>query len=184
MRQRQLPQPNNRRLIVQLLLLVVGACAFGYALVPLYNVICQATGINGKTGTAVSHSQAATIAIDRSRWVTVEFGGTAMQGLSWDFHPTQERIQVHPGEITTTTFYARNPTNQTLVGQAVPSVSPGWTARYFKKLECFCFRQQQLQAGEERQMPLVFYISPDLPAEVHEIALVYSFFPLPIPNIQ
>ncbi len=172
----QVLAPNSNRLIVKLVALVLGAFAFGCALVPFYTIICRVTGLNGKTEGVVSWAGGVTA--DLSRFVTVEFAGTTMQGLSWEFRPTTERITVHPGEITTTTFYARNPTNETLSGQAVPSVSPGWVAQYFKKIECFCFKQQQLQAGEERQMPLVFYVSPDLPVDVHEIALAYSFFPI------
>ncbi len=168
------PASRHSLLTVRLLVLVLGACLFGYALVPLYGVLCRVTGLNGKTEGAVQPTVG--VAPDLSRRVTVVFSGTTMQGLSWVFRPIQERVTVHPGEITTTTFYVRNPTNQTLVGQAVPSISPGWTAQYFKKLDCFCFKQQVLQAGEERTMPLVFYISPDFPGEVREIALVYSFF--------
>ncbi|CAK0750299.1 cytochrome c oxidase assembly protein subunit 11 [Gammaproteobacteria bacterium] len=171
-------RPSHRRLILKLIVVVLGACAFGYALVPLYDVLCRVTGLNGKTEGAVSQESVDRIKADRSRWVTVEFGGTTMQGLSWEFRPMQERLEVHPGEITTTSFYVRNPTNQDLVGQAVPSVSPGWAAQYFKKLDCFCFKQQPLKAGEEKQMPLVFYVSPDLPTDVREIALTYSFFPI------
>jgi cytochrome c oxidase assembly protein subunit 11 len=171
-------RPSHNRLLLKLVLMVIGASAFGYAMVPLYDVLCRVTGLNGKTGGAVAQETVAKVTVDRSRSVTVEFSGTTMQGLSWEFRPTQERMEVHPGEITTATFYARNPTNQILVGQAVPSVSPGWAAQYFKKLDCFCFKQQQLKPGEAKQMPLVFYVSPDLPTDVREIALVYSFFPI------
>jgi cytochrome c oxidase assembly protein subunit 11 len=171
-------RPNHTRLVLKLLLLVLAACAFGYAMVPLYSVICRVTGLNGKTGGAVDQAAATKVVADRTRNVTVEFSGTTMQGLSWEFHPNQERIEVHPGEIMSVTFYARNPTDQTITGQAVPSVSPGWAAQYFKKLDCFCFRQQKLKPGEARQMPLVFYVSPDLPTDVRDLALVYSFFPI------
>jgi cytochrome c oxidase assembly protein subunit 11 len=171
-------RPSHRRLVLKLVLMVIGCSAFGYAMVPLYDVLCRVTGLNGKTGGAVAQESVQAVKADRTRSVTVEFAGTTMQGLSWEFRPMQERIEVHPGEIMTTTFYARNPTNQSIIGQAVPSVSPGWAAQYFKKLDCFCFKQQQLKPGESKQMPLVFYVSPELPADVKDLALVYSFFPV------
>ena len=172
-------RPSHRALLLKLGLLVIGACAFGYAMVPLYNVLCKVSGLNGKTDKkAVAAEVVSEVKADTTRLVRVEFAGSTMQGLSWEFRPNKEYIEVHPGEVTTATFYARNPTNQTIVGQAVPSVSPGWAAQYFKKLACFCFSQQKLGPGEAKQMPLVFYVSPQLPDDVRELALVYSFFPI------
>lgn len=171
-------QQANKRLVQKLVLVVIAAGAFGFALVPFYDVLCKVTGLNGKTGGAVSVQAAQTEKIDFSRWVTVEFAGNTMPGLSWEFNPRQHKLQMHPGEIVTTTFYARNPTNQAINGQAIPSVSPGWAAQYFKKLDCFCYKRQQLKPGEAREMPLTFFISPELPRDVRAIALSYSFFPI------
>lgn len=169
---------SNRKLVRKLLLLVVASTAFGFALVPLYDVLCKVTGLNGKTGGQVSAQVAQAAQVDVSRLVTVELDGRVMQGMSWEFRPMQSKIKVHPGEMVHTAFYARNPTNQTLVGQAVPSASPGWAAQYLNKTECFCFRQQKLQPGESREMSLVFVIAPDLPSHVTDIALTYSLYPI------
>ena len=168
----------NQKLAQKLVLAAVAAGALGFALVPFYDVLCRVTGLNGKTGGAVSAQAAQAEKIDLSRRVTVEFAGSTMPGLSWEFSPRQHRLQVHPGEVVTATFVARNPTSQTINGQAIPSVSPGWTAQYFRKMDCFCYRQQQLQPGESREMKLTFFISAELPQEVRELALSYSFFPL------
>lgn len=166
----------NRRLIMKLLLMVAAATAFAFALVPFYDLLCKVTGLNGKTDGATQLLQ--TAKKDATRWVTVEFTSTVMPGMSGEFRPAQTRIRVHPGEITTVNYLAKNPTNQAMDGQAVPSVSPGWTAQYFKKVECFCFQQQRLRPGEVKEMPLVFFISPDLPRDVREISLSYTFFPV------
>lgn len=171
-------QQANKQLAQKLVLAVIAAGAFGFALVPFYDALCRVTGLNGKTGGAVPVQAAQAEKIDLSRRVTVEFSGNTMPGLSWEFSPRQNRLQMHPGEIMTTTFFARNPTNQTIYGQAIPSVSPGWTAQYFRKVKCFCYQPQQLKAGESREMTLTFFISAELPQEVRELALSYSFFPL------
>lgn len=166
----------NRRLTVKLLLMVAAATTFAFALVPFYDLLCRATGLNGKTGSTAQVAHAANI--DTTRWVTVEFTSTLMPGMSWEFRPAQTRVRVHPGEITKVSYLAKNPTNQALVGQAVPSVSPGWAAQHFNKIACFCFQRQMLNPGEEKEMPLVFFISPELPANVRELSLSYALFPI------
>jgi cytochrome c oxidase assembly protein subunit 11 len=165
----------NRRLAIKLAAVAVGALAFGFALVPLYNVLCEVTGLNGKINAEAARP--AETKVDRTRWVTVEFTGNVMPGLSWEFRPQQPSVQVHPGEIVRANYYAKNPTNQTIVGQAVPSVSPGLAAQHFQKLDCFCFRQQALEPGATREMGLTFMVSPALPEEVRTITLSYAFFP-------
>lgn len=168
----------NKQLAQKLVLVVIAAGTLGFALVPFYDVLCRVTGLNGKTGGAVSVQAAQAEKVDLSRRVTVEFAGNTMPGLSWEFSPRQNKLQMHPGEIVTTTFFARNSTNQTIYGQAIPSVSPGWTAQYFKKVDCFCYKPQQLKPGESREMTLTFFISHELPQNVRELALSYSFFPV------
>jgi cytochrome c oxidase assembly protein subunit 11 len=165
----------NKRLAMKLGAVAIGALGFGFALVPLYNVFCEATGLNGKTN--AESARPAAVKVDKSRWVTVQFTGTVMPGLSWKFHPQQASIRVHPGEITRVSYYAKNSTNQTIVGQAVPSVTPGQAARHFVKLDCFCFRQQALEPGAEKEMGLTFIISPELSKEVGTVTLSYAFFP-------
>ena len=165
----------NRRLALKLLWMVGGAVLFTAALVPIYNVLCQVTGLNGRAEGLTSAARQA-LRVDETRWVTVEFVGTVMPGLGWNFSPNQSSLRVHPGQIELATFSARNNTNQAATGQAVPSVSPGQAAQYFKKIECFCFQRQTLKAGETKEMPLRFYVSPDLPAKIETVTLSYSFY--------
>jgi len=165
----------NRKLVKKLLWVVAGAVLFAFALVPLYNVLCQVTGFNGKTEGTPSQI-AKSMKVDESRWVTVEFTSSVMPGLSWDFYPTQSSIKVHPGQVELATYIAKNVTNRAIAGQAVPSVSPGQAALYFKKIECFCFQHQELKPGESKEMPLTFYVSPDLPENVQTITLSYAFY--------
>lgn len=154
---------------------VAGAIAFAFALVPLYNVFCDLTGLNGKTS-GLPASVQKSMKVDESRWVTVEFTTSVMPGLAWNFYPNQESLKVRPGQIMLATFEARNMTNQTVVGQAVPSISPPQATPYFKKIECFCFQQQKLNAGESKEMPLRFYVSPDMPKDIGTVTLSYAFF--------
>lgn len=165
----------NKRLAIKLGAVAIGALGFGFALVPLYNVFCEATGLNGKTN--AESVRPAAVKVDKSRWVTVQFTGTVMPGLSWEFHPQQASMRVHPGEIVRVSYYAKNSTNQTIVGQAVPSVTPGQAAQHFVKLDCFCFKQQALEPGAEKEMGLTFIISPELSKEVGTVTLSYAFFP-------
>ena len=176
----------NRRLVWKLLWIVAAASAFGFALVPLYNVLCAATGFNGKSSLradTVPENTAATV-VDRSRKVTIEFMNTTMAGLPWDIHPAQTHMDVHPGEPNTATYVVRNVSKQTIVGQAVPSISPGQAAQHFQKLECFCFTQQSLQPGEEKIMPLTFIVSPKLQQDIGTITLSYAFFDTAANNIK
>lgn len=166
---------KNRKLVRKLLWLVVGSLLFAYALVPLYDVLCSLTGLNGKTqDTATELSKAK---VDNTRWVTVQFTSSVMPGLGWNFYPKQPSIKMHPGQIETVIFIAKNTTNQVVAGQAVPSVTPGIASANLKKIECFCFVRQSLNPGEEKEMPLRFFVSPELPADVSEMTLSYSFFP-------
>jgi cytochrome c oxidase assembly protein subunit 11 len=146
---------------------------FGYALVPLYDLLCDITGINGKVARAE-----ASIARDvgESRTVTVEFMGNAMVGLPWEFKPITKKMDVHVGRLTEAKYFVRNLTNDTIVGQAIPSVAPGVAAAKFKKIECFCFSQQTLKPGEAREMPVRFVVEKDLDSAVHTITLSYAFF--------
>lgn len=165
----------NRRLVVKLVWMLLGAVLFTVALVPLYNVLCEVTGFNGKTR-GQAELAAKSMKVDESRWVTVEFTSSVMPGLSWDFYPRQSSMKVHPGQMQLATYVAKNVTNSVIDGQAIPSVSPGVAAQYFKKIECFCFQRQSLKAGESKEMPLSFYVSPDLPENVQTITLSYAFY--------
>lgn len=168
----------NKRLIRRLLLVLAGAIAFSIAMVPLYNLLCKVTGLNGKTEGRVAAAEAKAAKVDKNRWITVEFTSEVMPGLRWEFHPAQPAMRVHPGEVHLVKFYVKNPTSQEITGQAVPSVSPGWAAQYFRKLECFCFAKQTLMPGEAKEMPLTFFINPEMPGDVATISLSYTFFPI------
>ncbi|HEY0269138.1 MAG TPA: cytochrome c oxidase assembly protein [Methyloradius sp.] len=163
----------NRRLGFKLLWLVGAAFLFAFALVPLYNVMCNLTGFNGKTNTVAADAHPR---LDNTRWVTVSFTSTVMPGLAWDFYPKQSSIKVHPGAIETVFFVSKNVTNEIVTGQAVPSVSPGQASLYFKKIECFCFQRQALAPGETKEMPVSFYLSPDLPKDINAVTLSYAFY--------
>ena len=169
---------RQRKHTALLLLLAVGMFGFAFALVPLYNVFCELTGINGKT------SGQATVSVQTSpileREVTIQFLAHVGRGMPWEFRPTESRLRVRLGEVNETSFYVRNHANQAVTGQAVPSVTPGLAARYLHKIECFCFTQQTLEAGEEMEMLVKFYMGIDLPADINTLSLSYALFPVTV----
>ena len=156
------------------MLIVFGMFGFGFALVPLYDVFCDITGLNGKTSTnaAVYNVEK----IDTKRIVTVQFISRTAQGIPWTFEPMVREIKVHPGEMKLVKFYAKNESTRDIIGQAVPSVSPGLAAAYFQKIECFCFTQQPLKANEEVEMALQFYVDPELPENISTLTLSYTLY--------
>lgn len=165
----------NRRLAVKLLGITGLMFGFGYALVPLYNVFCEVTGINGKTG-QLSAAEADAMMPDLSREVTVEFVTSVGAGLAWQFSAPAQKIVVHPGVVTAVEFEVTNNAGRDMIGQAIPSVAPSTAARYFSKTECFCFNQQPLAAGRVNKLPVRFIIDPKLPIEVQTVTLGYTFF--------
>ncbi|WP_087023305.1 cytochrome c oxidase assembly protein [Thaumasiovibrio subtropicus] len=167
---------DTRRSTWKLVFAALGMFGFAYALVPLYDVFCEVTGINGKTEDAPS---VVSQEIDTSREVTVEFVAYTNPSLPWQFGPEVKRLTVHPGETHTIAYAAKNIGSQDAVGQAVPSVSPGLAAKHFNKIECFCFNRQPLQAGESASLPLIFYIDPELPEEISTLTLAYTLFESP-----
>jgi len=149
--------------------------AFGFALVPIYNSLCKALSINGKTNQqAIAYDANTKVALERE--VVVEFVATNNSNVPWAFYPKTTKIKVHPGEIAKLAFYAENKTKHRMTVQAVPSVTPGIAAKYLKKTECFCFTQQTLNGHEAMDMPLLFHLDPDLPAHVKTITLAYTLF--------
>lgn len=162
------------RMIRRLVLVVVGMFGFGFALVPLYDVFCDITGLNGKTDGRYIQSE--TGWVDKTRLVTVQFMTNNNDGMPWEFKPLQRSIKVHPGELNAVAFYAKNPTDEVMIAQAVPSVSPFYAAEYLHKTECFCFEQQKLKEGEEIEMPLRFIVDTELPGEVSTLTLSYTLF--------
>ena len=149
--------------------------AFGFALIPLYGLVCDLTGFSGSTSMLVNPADVREQP-DPSRLVTVEFTTTVNGGGPWTFAAETARLQVHPGKLYTVNFTARNSKDQPVVAQATPNVLPRAATKYLRKTECFCFRQQPFAAGEEKQMPVVFMLDPELPAEVETVTLSYTFF--------
>ena len=166
-------QVSNRIMLKKLIVIVAVMFAFGYALVPFYKKICEATGfwnvLNPERVAAVNTQ------VDTSRIVTIEFDAS-IRRLAWDFKPERTSIQAHPGELVNVAYDIANTTDREIVGQAIPSYAPKVAAQYFHKLECFCFAKQTLGPREERRMPVVFVVDPNLPPDVHTITLSYTFF--------
>lgn len=166
----------HRELTIKLAVLCVGMFGFGFALVPLYDVFCAITGLGGRTSEV---AQQVTEDVDVTRTVRVEFVGAINQGARWEFRPTVSHMDVHPGQIYETYYFARNLTDRQVTGQATPSVSPGSAAKYFMKVQCFCFTQQEFAPEEGRDMQVVFMVDPDLPKFQDTVTLGYTFFTLP-----
>jgi cytochrome c oxidase assembly protein subunit 11 len=166
---------RNTRLAWRLGLIVLAGLLFGFAIAPIYDVMCKRFGLNGRADSVATNFDK-TIKIDKSRWVTVNFTGNTMPGLTWNFKPKQSSMRVHPGEISLTSYMATNTANASELGVAVPSVTPEIAMLSFKKIECFCFKQQTLKAGETREMPVMFYVKPDLPSDINELTLSYAFY--------
>lgn len=170
------PVKNNGRSFVRMAAVAVAMFGFGYLLVPLYDVFCEITGLNGKTGRVDEAAVAARYEPDTSRLVTVQFVVNHNLGMPWQVAPNVASMQVHPGQVYGAKFTAHNPTARDMIGQAVPSVAPGKASRYFNKTECFCFNQQPLAAGETKEMPLRFIVDPNLPRDVETLTLAYTVF--------
>ncbi len=164
-------QAANRRLSTRLAIVAVGMFGFGFALVPFYNEICAALGINS----IEQKSEAVNTQVDRSRTVTIELDSNA-HNMAWRFKPLVNHVSVHPGELTTVEYEVVNVRDVPVTGQAVPSYGPQIAGRYFKKLDCFCFTQQTLQPGETRRMPVTFVVDPKVPKDMSSIAVSYTFF--------
>ena len=158
-------------------LVTISAVMFAFVfvvMVPLYNVLCDALGINGKTSSQVYTAVPA--AVDESREVTVQFVVINNDGMPWSFAPTTRAMRVHPGAANGIVFTASNPTDQSMVAQAIPSISPSRAAAYFHKTECFCFEQQALAARDGAEMPLQFIVDQGLPRDIRTITLSYTLF--------
>lgn len=165
----------NKRLAWRLSWIVAAGLLFGFAIAPIYDVMCRTIGLNGRADTSATVLDKS-LKVDKTRWVTVIFTGNTMPGLSWSFHPTQNSMRVHPGEIKLATYIAKNNAQESVIGVAVPSIAPELASLYFKKIECFCFKQQGLKSGESKEMPLRFYVSPNLPSDVNTVTLSYAFY--------
>lgn len=166
-------KPDNKKMVIRLLGVVAGMFVFGFALVPLYDVFCEVTGINGKTrGQAIYQKTD----INKDRQVKITFITNINRGMPWDFKPLVNSMKVHPGEMNEVRFYAKNRSQKAIIGQSIPSVSPGQANLYLNKTECFCFDQQTLAAGEEIEMPMKFYIDADIPDNISHLTLSYQLY--------
>ena len=164
-----------RSQLAKIILIPVLMFGFGFALVPLYDVFCDITGLNGKTGrieaSAIDANQ-----VDTSRTIEVRFLANTASGLPWSFEPVIKKMSVHPGQVYEAQYRVRSTADMETTGQAIPSVSPGLAAQHFNKTECFCFSQQKLRAREQRDMPLRFIIDNDIDDKIEQITLSYTFF--------
>ena len=175
---------ENARMVGKLAVITVGMFAFGYALIPSYQRICEATGINilslaerqvpGNGQAGPGALRGLNTQVDKSRTITVEFDANARG--PWEFKPATRSVQVHPGELTTVMYEFQNVQNRRMAAQAIPSYAPRQAAAHFTKLECFCFNQYTLEPGEKREWPVAFVIDPRLSKDVTTITLSYTFF--------
>jgi len=166
-------QTSHRKLVRKLVLLAVGMFGFGFAMWPLYNVFCDLTGLGGR-GVKVAESAGSVQKSDRQ--VKIRFDATVNSGLPWVFEARDKSSMVSLGEMTEAYYLAMNPEDQAVAGRAIYNVTPPEASLYFVKTECFCFTEQVLQANETREMPVYYFIQPDLPEHIKEITLSYTFY--------
>jgi cytochrome c oxidase assembly protein subunit 11 len=165
---------DNRVILRKLVVVALVMFGFGFALVPIYEKICETTGINN----LFSADEVRNTQVDAGRTLTIQFD-TNTRDLPWEFRPLQKSIQAHPGEMVQVVFEVRNTTGSARLGQAIPSYGPQVAGQFVKKIECFCFTRQELKANETRQMPVQFVVDPQLPRDVSVITMSYTFFELP-----
>ena len=163
----------------QLLLMVAASFAFGFALIPLYDVLCEVAGLRVNEQPIAVREQGAAVARD----VTLEFLSTLPPGAEWEIRPLATSISVQPGRLSEARFVIHNRSLTAVTGQAVPSVAPATTARYLQKTECFCFTPQTFRSDESREFVVRFIIDPDLPEQVDRMTLAYSMYTLPAPRL-
>jgi cytochrome c oxidase assembly protein subunit 11 len=165
---------SHKKLVRRLVLVSVGMFGFGFAMWPLYNVFCDLTGLGGRGVKIVEEAGE----LEKSdRQVRIRFDATVNSSLPWQFEAMEKSMTVTLGEMSEAKYFASNPTDRPLAGHAIFNVTPPEASLYFVKTECFCFTQQVLQAQEGREMPVYYFIQPDLPASIKELTLSYTFYP-------
>lgn len=167
-------QKANQRTLKKTLLIVLAMFGFGYALVPMYNALCQALGVNGQTE-KVTVENLNKYGVDESRLVTVELNTMVNSRLPWAFKSEVQSIQVHPGKVTRVDYEIVNQSSDKIVGQAIHSVMPVEATTYFKTAECFCFTQQALNPNEKKKLAVVFMVDPKIPEDINTLVLSYNF---------
>lgn len=166
----------NTRLVKKLLFATVGMFGFGFAMVPMYDVICDITGLNGKTSGRYTVESEVSPSTLEQREITVQFMAQNAAGMDWVFRAVDPQVKVKPGEVKVVSYLAKNTHDFEMTGQAIPSVAPNEAAQYLKKLECFCFAEQVLAPGEEAEMAIRFFIDKDIPEHISKLTLSYSLF--------
>ncbi len=169
---------GTTRTVKKLFVFTIAMFGFGYAMVPIYDLLCDITGLNGKTG-EISQSEAETKHVDIDRLVTIEFDTNVNPALPWKFKAAEYKMKVHPGEIAEAVFIVENESDRSVIGQAVPSVAPAQASLFFNKTECFCFIKQTLESGERKEMIVRFVIDTELPEKISTMTLSYTFFRAP-----
>jgi len=165
---------QRQKLLRNILMAILAMAGFSFMLVPIYNVFCDITGLNGKLD--LSTLAATPQGIDVSRTVTVEFVVNHNRNMPWIFKPKHTTLKVHPGEVAHTAYYAKNTSKRTMIGQAIPSIAPSKVSKYFKKIQCFCFNSQKLGPSESAYLDLQFYLAPEFPQDIHRLTLSYTIF--------
>ncbi|MEJ0086168.1 MAG: cytochrome c oxidase assembly protein [Pseudomonadota bacterium] len=165
---------QNKKLTLKLAAFALGSFAFGFALVPLYDVLCDITGFGDQS--QLARARMAIDAPDDSRTITVDFVADLPSVGNWEFRPTVASMDIHPGRLYKTEFFAHNLTGFATTAQAVPNIAPGKAAGYFRKTECFCFTPQKFAVNEQRPMVVRFVVDPAIPRSVDRITLSYTFY--------
>jgi cytochrome c oxidase assembly protein subunit 11 len=172
-------QPGrHRNLVLKLALFVAGSFAFGFALVPLYDVLCSITGLGNQKSLSRAYALGSA-SVDEQRVITIDFITNLPSIGNWDFHPVVRSLQVHPGKLYEADFFAHNLTGHDVTAQAVPDIVPSKVAAWFHKTECFCFSPQSFKRDEQRVMPVRFFVDPQLPAYIEHLTLAYTFYDVP-----
>jgi len=169
---------RHRGLVFKLSVFVAGSFAFGFALVPLYDVLCSITGLGNQKSLTRAYAQGSD-AIDQHRVVTIDFIANLPSVGNWEFRPITKSLEVHPGQLYEADFFAHNLTGHDTTAQAVPDIVPSKLAAWFHKTECFCFSPQNFKRDEQRVMPVRFFVDPDLPSYVGHLTLAYTFYDVP-----
>jgi len=177
-------QQKNKTSARVLFVVVIGMFGFGFAMVPLYDLLCSVTGLNGSTTGRVQAEQLLNRQVDLNRTITVEFDATNNADLPWDFYPMVKKVQVHPGEIKEVSYFVKNNSDEAIVAQAIPGITPWQATNHFNKTECFCFANQKLEPGEEKEMALRFVIDTELPEDFKTITLSYTFMDTDRSNLK
>lgn len=169
-------EPVSKGFWLKLIFIPIAMFGFAFALVPLYDILCDVTGFNGRTTNSSYQDTAESYDVDEARTVFVDFSAAVAPGFPVSFRPQTPQMEVVPGKVYTAIFLAENRSKDMIVGQAVPSVAPSQAATHFKKLECFCFTRQEFKAYQPVEMPVRFVVEPSLDGNVQNITLSYNFF--------